>query len=111
MKANIRLLAAFAVTATLALTAAQAKTVLKDTGRGERLTLVGNPPAGPAASSVNTHQGPLVEKKVVRQHVVNSKRRIIHEQAGIEQSMPQCRFVLKRDGANRQTKTVMVHLD
>lgn len=111
MKSNIRLLAALAVAATIGVAAAQAEITTKDTGRGERQAVVGNPPAGPAYAPASIHQGPLVEKKVVRQHIVDPKKRTLHEQAAIEQTMPQCHFVLKRDGSNRETHTVMVHLD
>lgn len=105
------ILASLAVAGVLAMASAQAETTTQDTTRGERTTVVGNPPAGPAYEAVGTHQGPLVEKNVVRQHIINPKRRTIHEQAAVERSMPKCRYVWKRDGANRQSKLVMVHLN
>ena len=106
-KQIIRIFAALLFTAALAVTGAQAAT--QQTSKGARITVAGNPPAGPAAVAVNEHKGVLVEKKVVRQHVVDSKKHIVHEQAAVEQTMPQCQFVTKRDGASRETNTVMVH--
>jgi len=106
-KQIIRIFAALLFTAVLTVSGAQA--AIQQTTKGERITVVGNPPAGPAAVSTNPHQGAIVEKKVIRQHVVDSKKHILHNQAAVEQSMPQCQFVTKRNGASRETNTVMVH--
>jgi len=102
-----RIFAALLFTAALAVSGAEA--AVQKTTKGDRITVVGNPPAGPAAVAANPHKGPVTETNVVRQYGVDTKKHTVHEEAAMEKSMPECQYVTRRDGANRQTNTVMAH--
>jgi hypothetical protein len=90
---------------------AQAGVITVKTSKGERLALVGNPPAAAVAAKAGLHAGcpAMIEKSVVRVHAVDPKGHSLEKQAGVEAPMPGCKVKLQRDGAAKESGLVMEH--
>lgn len=104
-------LALFAAAVVAGAAGAQAGIITVKTSKGERLALVGNPPAATAAAKSVLHANcpSMLEKKVVRIHAVDTKGRNLETRAGVDASMPDCKVKLQRDGAAKESGLVMEH--